>query len=210
MRTIVYGHGEMWTAVLLGFALGADSFSLGLGLGARGLRRAEAAFLVAAVAGFHFALPLVGSLAGDYLRLRFGAVIQRAAAAFMVVVGSKMAAEGMAGRPSRPDLPVAGAARVPLWIGAGDFRGGPAFAARNWAALGILAFGVSVDSLSAGFTLGSIALGPLVPAAVFAGSSGAMSGAGLLLGKRTRRTFEEYGLLAGGAVMVVLGLKLFW
>lgn len=199
----------MWTAVLLGFALGADSFSLGLGLGARGLRRADAVFLMAVVAGFHFALPLIGSLAGDYLRVRFGAVVQRAAAAFMVIVGARMAVEAMVRGPSHPHPPIVGAGAA-QWIGTGDFRGGLSFPARHWATLLVLAFGVSVDSLSAGFTLGSMELGPLIPAAVFAGSSGVMSGAGLFLGRRTLRTFEEYGLLAGAAVLVVLGLKLFW
>lgn len=210
-----YAHGELWTILLIGVAIGTDAFSLGLGMGAKGLVRKEMLALIAAVTVLHFIFPLIGTAAGDFLQARLGGIVQQGAALAMMFVGAKMAVEAIGNEwRGRGDSPRAHAA-AGYWRGPSTVRSGgedaPALR-RTEGARGIwlMAFGVSVDALSVGFTLGSVDVVPWMPALTFAGLSGLLAGVGLYFGRKARHAFGEYGLMAGGAVLLVLGLKLFW
>lgn len=179
----------LWaTLLMIGLALGMDAFSLGIGLGAKGLRWRDVGRLSILVAFMHIVLPLLGIWMGDLLYLRFGGIIQKVAALILMFLGAKMALEAI----FRDDH----SAMVPVTA--------------NFLQLGILALSVSLDSLSVGFTLGTFRIHPLIPSLIFGVLSGGLSLMGLSLGKKVNLWLGNIGQVAGGAVLALLGLKLMY
>lgn len=177
----------VFTVVTIGGALGMDAFSLGVGLGAQGLRWRDVARLSVMVSLLHLVLPLGGIVIGDALHHLFGPTFQRIGASLLLLLGARMTLEAFRPQPQT--------VRPPL-------SAGPA-------KLFAYALSVSLDALSAGLSLGSLQVNALFAALVFGLSSGILSLAGLYLGRKATRALGDYGQAAGGAVLVVLGLKLF-
>ena len=177
--------GLLVTLLMIGIALGMDAFSLGIGLGARGLRWRDVGRLTMLVALMHIILPLVGIWLGDLLYLSFGGIIQKVAAIILMFFGAKMVLEAGRHDDAQKLMPVSA----------------------NWLKLSILALGVSVDSFSVGFTLGTLRVNPLIPSLLFGVLSGALALAGLFLGKKVHLWLGNIGQVVGGAVLALLGLK---
>ncbi len=176
----------LWaTLLMIGIALGMDAFSLGIGLGARGLRWRDVGRLTLLVALMHIILSLVGIWLGDLLYLSFGGIIQKVAAIILMFFGAKMVLEAGRREDAQKSIPV--------------------FA--NWLKLSILALGVSVDSFSVGVTLGTLRVHPLIPSLLFGVLSGVLSLVGLVLGKKVNLWLGNIGQVVGGAVLALLGLK---
>ena len=179
--------GTVFTVLMIGIALGMDAFSLGIGLGAQGLRWRDVARLSLMISFLHVLLPLGGIALGDALHHLFGSTFQKIGAALLLLLGARMTLEAF---HRDPDL-----LRPPL--SAGPFK------------LLAFAFSVSLDSLSVGLSLGSLHIHALLAALLFGALSGILSLAGLYLGRQATHALGDYGQAAGGAVLVVLGLKLF-
>ncbi len=182
------GVVRLGTIVMIGVALGMDAFSLGIGLGAQGLRWRDVARLSIVISLLHVALPLAGMLIGDVLFFHFGSIVQKLAAIVMMFLGSKMFVEAVDENRETVAPPVAAA----------------------FPQLFVFALGVSVDALSVGLTLGTLEVNPLVSALIFGALSGMLAIAGLYIGRRVNQMLGRYGQLAGGAVLAVLGVKFFW
>jgi len=184
----LYIGGELWTIAMIGFALSADAFSLGLGLGAQGLRWRDVAQLTIAISLLHVLFPLLSIWVGEMLHELFGNVVQQIAALIMMILGSKMTIEAIARTENGRQAPI----RAGTW--------------RLW----LFACTVSLDALSVGFSLGTVRVPPLFSALTFGLLSGGIALAGLYLGKKVSQSLGEYGQIAGGAVLVILGLRFFW
>lgn len=186
----VFGYTPLllWTVILIGLALSMDAFSLGIGLGAQGLRWRDVGRLSLIISIFHLMLPLFGVWIGDVLYAHFGDIVQKITAVVMMFLGSQMIIKS-----------------IQYEVGIEP----PPFRAHLLQLVGF-AFGVSVDALSVGLTLGTLGMTPVVPAAIFAMLSGALSIAGLYIGRQVNGRLGRYGQVAGGAVLAFLGLKFFW
>ena len=154
---------------------------------AQGLRWRDVARLSLMISFLHVLLPLSGIALGDALHHLFGSTFQKIGAALLLLLGARMTLEAF---HRDPDL-----LRPPL--SAGPFK------------LLAFAFSVSLDSLSVGLSLGSLHIHALLAALLFGALSGILSLAGLYLGRQATHALGDYGQAAGGAVLVVLGLKLF-
>src|SRR5690606_26490389 len=66
--------GQLATILIMAAALGMDAFSLGIGLGMRGIRLLNIAFISAVIALFHVIMPLVGIFTGRYVSTLLGDV----------------------------------------------------------------------------------------------------------------------------------------
>ena len=187
---LVHADGviRLATIVMIGVALGMDAFSLGLGLGAQGLRWRDVARLSVVISLLHVVLPLAGMLIGDVLFFHFGSIVQKLAAIVMMFLGSKMFVEAIE-RGQKTIAPPITAAFPQLFV---------------------FALGVSVDALSVGLTLGTLEVNPFVSALIFGVLSGTLAIAGLYIGRRVNQVLGRYGQLAGGVVLAVLGVKFFW
>lgn len=180
-------QGEWATVAAIGMALGMDAFSLGVALGAQGLRWRDVARLSAIISAFHVVLPLFSIWIGDLLYARWGRSFERAGACILLALGARMAVSAFRGE-------------------AGEHAPPPA---AGWVKLTAFGFGVSVDALSVGLGLGSLAMSPASAALMFGLLSGMLSLIGLYLGRKASRTLGDYGQVAGGAVLLLLGVKLF-
>lgn len=180
--------GEVLTLLMIGLALSMDAFSLGLGLGAQGLRWRDVARLTVAIAALHVLFPLLSIWVGEWLRTVFGTVTQEVAALIMMLLGSRMAIAAVtAGDLQR---------QVPIQAG--------------WWQILVFASGVSVDALSIGLSLGTSDVPAFLASGLFGLQSGLFALIGLSLGKKVNQTLGTYGQIMGGAVLVILGLRFFW
>lgn len=179
---------ELMTLMMIGIALSMDAFSLGLGLGAQGLRWRDVLRLTIVISMLHIVFPLLSIWVGEWLHALYGGVVQQIAAVIMMILGSRMALSAIAMREDER--------KAPLQAG--------------WWQLLLFACSVSMDALSIGFSLGTINVPPLLASGLFGVLSGLLALFGLYLGKKVNQTLGIYGQIAGGAVLVVLGLQFFW
>jgi putative Mn2+ efflux pump MntP len=177
---------DITTIIAIAVALGTDAFSMCVGLGMAGVTRRQVMVVTLAIMGFHIVMPLAGYYAGDI----FGHLLGRAAniigALVLVYLGVRM---------------IRGAQRNESCETTGIITANPA-------GLLMLAGSVSLDALSVGFTLGTqrVALGTAALAIGLV--AGAMTLAGLVVGQRVGGLAGNKAVLIGGAVLIVIGIKL--
>lgn len=172
------------TLLLLAVALGTDAFSLCIGLAITGIQRRQALALVLAVLVFHIAMPIIGWWLGGFVSEAAGRVAAYLAAAVLVFLGLRMILDGLRRSHCR-------------------------FVVIN-GLLGIivLAAGVSVDALSVGFILGVVGQALFLTALVIGLVAGAMTAAGLFLGRSIHRWVGNRAQVLGGIVLIAVGLHL--
>lgn len=176
---------SVFTVLLLAVALGADAFSMCIGIGMSGVRRAQIFLISITVLIFHIAMPLIGwyigQLAGNYI----GRAAGIAGALVLLYLGARM-----------------------LWDVYKRDREEPSVAIVNTWGLLLLAAGVSMDALSVGFTLGTLKANLIMVAVTFGVVAGLMTFIGLILGGLLGRWAGEKAQLAGGLILVGIGIKL--
>ncbi|MFP4975421.1 manganese efflux pump MntP family protein [Paenibacillus sp. CN-4] len=177
--------GQLMTVAIMAFALGLDAFSLGVGIGMRGIRLLHVLQMSLLVALFHVIMPLLGLLAGSYVGHLLGQVTGYAAGGLLVLLGAHMIYNAF-----HP----------------GEGAGVKAMDHRTFLGMLLISLSVSVDSFSVGVSLGMFVNGLLWIVLAFGASGGLMSVIGLLLGRRVRGGLGEYGEALGGAILLAFGL----
>ncbi|WP_055106114.1 manganese efflux pump MntP [Paenibacillus ihumii] len=174
--------GELLTIVLMAVALGMDAFSLGIGIGMRGIRRVEVLRIGVLVAAFHLLMPLLGIVAGQYAGELLGGMAKYVSGGLLMLLGGHMIWSSLFGSEEQTV----------------DYR----------SFLGILLFAlsVSIDSFSVGVSLGMFHGDLLLTVIAFGVFGGIMSMLGLLLGRGVGARLGEYGEAAGGAILLAFGL----
>ncbi|WP_018923182.1 manganese efflux pump MntP family protein [Salsuginibacillus kocurii] len=173
-----------WTGTgLLALALGMDAFSVSLALGMKQRSKNAIWFAAAMVGAFHMLMPVIGIAGGHYLADVFGQGALWAGALLLVAIGVHMLLE--ANQPNTsPWYSLSGAGIV------------------------VFAFIVSLDSLSAGMTLGIVGVHLWIVLLLF----GLMSALCTLVGLVGARIFhKKYGVIGecvGGLILLFFGLKM--
>ncbi|MFC6648161.1 manganese efflux pump MntP family protein [Paenibacillus rhizoplanae] len=181
---IYEGWGQLVTIAIMAVALGMDAFSLGVGIGMRGIRLLHVLQLSLLIAFFHVLMPLLGLFTGSYVGHLLGQVTTYAAGALLVMLGGHMVFNSF-----RQDN---GSSRQM------DHR-------TIWGML-LISLSVSVDSFSVGVSLGMFVNSIILTVLAFGACGGVMSITGLLLGRRVSRGLGEYGEALGGAILLAFGL----
>ncbi len=174
--------GEWMTILLMAVALGMDAFSLGVGIGMKGVRRIDAVRIGSTVALFHVLMPLIGIFAGQYVGVLLGNLARYASGGLLLLLGAHMIFSSVKGS---------------------------GFQSINHRTLwGVLLFSlsVSIDSFSVGVSLGMFHSDLLMTVLAFGFFGGLMSMMGLALGRSVGRNLGEYGEAAGGAILLAFGL----
>ncbi len=174
----------LWDLFLLAVALGTDAFSLGVGIGLRGIGWRQIYRSSGVIGLFHFLMPLAGLWFGQMFGQAAGAVGQAVGAILLLGLGARMIWEAMPARDR-----VAEPVQLHTW------------------GVATLAFCVSIDALLVGFSLGTLGTDLTVAALLFGVVGGAMAAIGLIFGKKAGDYFVHYAGMAGGAVLLLLGLK---
>ncbi|MEK3790819.1 manganese efflux pump [Paenibacillus sp. FSL R7-0204] len=179
------GWGQLVTIAIMAVALGMDAFSLGVGIGMRGIRLLHVLQLSLLIGFFHVLMPLLGLFTGSYVGHLLGQVTTYAAGGLLVLLGGHMVFNSF-----RQDN--GGSSRQM------DHR-------TIWGML-LISLSVSVDSFSVGVSLGMFVNSIILTVLAFGACGGVMSITGLLLGRRVSRGLGEYGEALGGAILLAFGL----
>lgn len=179
-----YLIGEIITIGALAVALSLDGFSIGIGMGMYRIRVRRIAIIGGVIGLFHMVMPLIGMVIGQALSTKFGNAATIAGGILLLFVGVDMI------RSSFKEQ------RVPSLLSPYGF--------------GLLLFGlmVSLDSLSAGLTLGIFGARMIVTVLLFGIASMVLTWAGLLVGQRVQGWFGTYSEAIGGCILFAFGLKL--
>ncbi|MDO7906509.1 manganese efflux pump MntP family protein [Paenibacillus sp. JX-17] len=173
--------GQFVTILVMALALGMDAFSLGIGVGMKGIRLRDILKISTVIALFHILMPLLGMFTGHYMSALLGQVATYAAGGLLVLLGLHMIYN--------------------------SFRGGEqTFDHRSPVGILLFSLGVSMDSFSVGVSLGMFQSDLVLTILSFGFCGGLMSILGLLLGRRVSRNLGDYGEAVGGAILLAFGL----
>jgi putative Mn2+ efflux pump MntP len=175
--------GQFFTLFLMAFALGLDAFSLGIGIGMRGIRILDIIRISVIIALFHIFMPLIGFFMGNYVGLLLGSIANTIGGILLILLGLHMVYSSIRGDAVRSL----------------DHR-------TIWG-LFLFSFMVSIDAFSVGVSLGMFATDLLLAVLLFGVFGGGMSIIGLLLGRRIGHWIGSYGEAFGGAILFMFGLK---
>jgi len=175
--------GEFLTLLLMSFALGMDSFSVGLGMGMFSLRFRQIIMIAVTVGFFHVIMPLAGMFIGRFISNQFGELASHAGGLLLVILGITMFMTGLKGEAESLIAPV----------GFG---------------LIIFAVSVSLDSLSVGLTLGIYGAKTLLAVSLFGIMATLLTLCGLLLGRKAQGLLGVYSQVLGGSILLAFGSKL--
>lgn len=173
----------MIAALLLAFALAMDAFAVALTQGCRFRPSAAGGFAIAATFGvFQALMPLAGWAIGAVALAYVAAVDHWIAFGLLAFLGVRM-----------------------LGGHVGDEEGAHALTGR---ALLIAGVATSIDALAAGITLPALGVSPWLTVALIGLVTFALSGAGVMLGRRAGDHWGEWAERAGGVILIGLGVKI--
>jgi len=151
---------------------------------------------------FQFLMPVAGWFAGQQLAELLRSVGSYLAAALVFAIGAKMLYEALRSRPGaleqHAEEIVEHAVRAK--------RRDPT---RGWS-LVALSVATSLDALVAGFSLGLRGEGIWRASIVIGVVAGLMALAGVIIGKRLGKAFGRTAEIAGGLVLMALGVSFLW
>lgn len=176
------GSGQLLTLFIIALALGMDAFSLGIGIGLRGIEFRHTVKISAVIAMFHIVMPLIGIFTGKYVGMLLGHVTTVAAGGLLLLLGGHMIYSSL--------------------------RGGNEWSVDPRSGLGVMLFAlsVSIDSFSTGISLGMFAADIVLTVLLIGFFGGLMSILGLMIGTRISASLGEYGEACGGVILFTFGL----
>lgn len=181
-------------------ALGADAFSLALALGLAGGGKRFFLMLPLVVAGLHILMPLAGMLIGKTFGAVFGHIAVLLGAGILIYLGGRTLFT-LSNHPKERDShrEVQGE----LW-GASLRR------ENSYEGLSIclLAFGVSLDALSVGFSLGTLGGKIGFTVLIMGVTAGLMTLAGFWIGRFAGMRLGKKAEFMSGLILLLIGVKL--
>jgi putative Mn2+ efflux pump MntP len=174
--------GQMLTILVMAVALGMDAFSLGVGIGLKGVRIRDVLKLSTIIAIFHVLMPLGGMITGQYVSGLLGGIATSAAGALLLLLGGHMVYSALRGEAA------------------------DSIDHRTVSGMLLFSFSVSIDSFSVGVSLGMFSAHVLLTVLMFGFFGGLMSVLGLMLGRKASRSLGEYGEAIGGVILFAFGL----
>lgn len=174
--------GQVLTILIMAVALGMDAFSLGIGIGLKGIRLPDILKLSALIGVFHVLMPLGGMYTGYYVSELLGGIATYAAGALLLLLGGHMIYSSLRGETAS------------------------AIDHRSIGGLLLFSFSVSIDSFSVGVSMGMFSSNELLTVLLFGWFGGFMSVMGLMLGRRASRSLGGYGEALGGVILFGFGL----
>jgi len=175
---------ELITLMIMAFAVGMDAFSVSLGMGIFNLRLRQIFYIGLTTGLFHMLMPLLGILTGHILSATFGMITGYIGGLLLVIIGCQMVISCFREESQTIIAPI------------------------GW---GLLMFSlvVSLDSFSAGLSLGMFGARAAVAMVIFGVVSTFLTWAGLILGRKVQSLLGFYGELLGGFILIAFGIKLF-
>ncbi|MCD8509789.1 MAG: manganese efflux pump MntP family protein [Bacillus sp. (in: Bacteria)] len=168
----------------MAFALSMDAFSLSIGMGLVGLRYKHIVKIGATVGGFHVLMPLIGIFLGKLLSQYIGVFAFVLGGLVLIFIGLQMIVSTFQNDERAPMLSPAG-----------------------WGLL-LFSISVSLDSFTAGLSLGMLGAKTWVTLVSFGWMSAMFTWAGLILGRKMGNWIGGYSEWLGGTILIGFGLKI--
>ncbi|OKL37572.1 manganese efflux pump MntP family protein [Domibacillus mangrovi] len=167
--------------IILSLALSADAFGAALAVGMRRMGLWNMAVMSTMVGLMHVIMPFISITAGNELHGVFGGALISTGGVILLLTGLQMV--------------------LSIWKNESNVK--------KPAGVGMFffAFGVSMDSFSAGLSLGVIGMNHVKAVTCFGLSSAFFTMTGLLLSRRIGAAAGKAGEAAGGLVLMFLGMK---
>lgn len=178
---------ELVTLVIMATALGMDAFSIALGMGMLQLRLRQIFHIGIAVGIFHMMMPLLGIFFGKLIFHYFQDVAVFLGGGLLFLIGLQMVYSSLFAKDHGEILV------KPVGMG-----------------LFLFALSVSIDSFSAGLSLGMLGAKTYLTLIAFGMMSMFLSWSGFLLGSKLKHFIGSYGECLGGLILIGFGIKLFW
>ncbi|MFA9560617.1 manganese efflux pump MntP family protein [Evansella sp. AB-rgal1] len=175
--------GELVTIGFMAFALGMDAFSLSIGMGLLGLRYKHIAKIGITVGAFHVIMPLIGIILGRLLSQYIGMFAFVIGGGVLVFIGIQMIVSTFQ-HEREPVL-------KPTGFG-----------------LFLFSLSVSIDSFSAGLSLGMLGAKTWVTLVSFGMASALLTWIGLILGRKMGNWMGGYSEWLGGTILIAFGMKI--
>lgn len=174
--------GQLMPLFFMAIALGMDAFSLGIGVGLKGIRKRDILKIGLVIGLFHIIMPLMGVFMGQYMSNLLGHVTTTIGGLLLLLLGAHMIYSA--------------------------FRGETVKSLDHRSPIGLILFAlsVSIDSFSVGISLGIFSTDIWLTVLLFGAFGGAMSIMGLLLGRRVGDWVGETGEALGGVILLVFGI----
>lgn len=178
--------GQILTLAIVAFALGMDAFSVGIGLGMKRPSYEKMILFCLLVAFFHTIMPLCGAYIGEYLSVHMKEIASLVGGGMLCFLGGNMVIQSL---KDSDDEEV-----------------------RDETIMGliIMAMSVSLDSLSAGLSVGLFSADRMLAVLLFGLLGGLLTILGLVIGKSVGSWLGRYGEILGGVILVVLGVTFLW
>lgn len=173
---------EIVTIVIMAFAVSMDAFSISLGMGVYKIRLRQIFYIGIVVGIFHLLMPLIGIFAGHLLSGTFGEITIYIGGILLIILGLQMVLTIFRSDDSSV---------IP--VGWGVF---------------LFSFLVSIDSFSAGLSLGIFGAKAALAVICFSTMSIGLTWSGLLIGRKMQNMLGMYGELLGGIILIAYGIKL--
>ncbi len=172
---------------LLALSMAMDAFAVCLGVGTQAQHSSKRqTFRLSFHFGlFQFVMPIIGWFAGMKIVRFISGYDHWVAFGLLAFVGVRMIRSGLDPSPEAD-------------------KGDPS---RGWS-LVLLAVATSIDALAVGFSLGLVGVTIWYPAAVIGVVTGLVSWLGLRLGHRLGVKFGKRTEMAGGSLLVLIGLRI--
>ncbi|MBR1747818.1 MAG: manganese efflux pump [Clostridia bacterium] len=175
-------------SVLLGVGLAMDAFSVSVanGLKEPDMKRAKGALIAGTFAFFQYLMPLIGWTCVHFVVEVFAIVAQYVpyvAFVILALIGTKMIVDGVKKKGEN--------------------------AAVGFAGLLLQGVATSIDALSVGFTTAEYSVGgALVAGAIIAAETFGICVLGLFIGKKFGQKFSYKATIAGGIILILIGLEI--
>jgi len=189
---------QLATIILVAIVLGADAFSLSMGMGVKGVSRRYEIKFSTTVGVFHIIMPLIGLEAGLALGKLLGVWAGRLGALVLLYIACDFISKGY--REIRPQS-------FKFSEGSKLFKGFKPSRSR-WGGIIILGLSVSMDALTVGFSLGTFKMPLFITVMIMGCTAGIMTALGFTGGRFFGRLFGSYAQMAGGIVLLLLAVKL--
>lgn len=190
---------DVITIILVAVILGADAFSLALGMALRGVSRSYELKFSGTVGIFHVFMPLIGLYVGLAAGNVLGVWAGRVGALVLVWLGIDMFIKGY--RASRPKSYKFNEAQKIIHTKQEKNQD-------NWGAILLLATTVSIDALTVGFSLGTMKMPILATVIIMGITAGSMTLLGFRGGRLFGRLMGSYAQIAGGIILALLAVKM--
>jgi len=173
--------------IFLAIGLSFDSFAVSVcsGLNVPHIRFFQATKIAISLAAFQAVMPLIGWMIGNSIKDYIEPVDHWIAFGLLSLIGGKMIFESILGSEDRE-------IQNPLL----------------WKVILMLSFATSIDALAVGFSFATLLDKILLVVFVIGFVTFVASMLGILLGKKTGPRFNQYAEILGGAILIIIGLKI--